>query len=246
MSQFMFMIHESEAAEAALGPAETRALLEARATYEQDLRAAAAHCDGERLRPSVEGRRVRRRDGQLQVDTGPFEEKALGAYYIVEAEGLDAAVALAQGCAVSPGAELDVRPLMRGNLSPDKASQQGRVFAFAVLGNASSEQGWIDVMDRIELTGREARARGDYDEVAGFPAARFLGGVRLEAPGRGRRVVSTGGRRAVFDGPFLESKEVIGGLFFMHMASLEAAVQWASEKPFVQYGGAEIRELWRS
>jgi len=246
MSQFMVMIHESEAAEAALPPAETQALLEARAAYEQDLRVAAAHCDGERLRPSAEGRRVRRRDGQLQVDVGPFDEKALGAYYIVEAEGLDAAVAFAQKCPVSPGAELDVRPVMRGNLSPDKASQQGRVFAFAVLGSAPSEQGWLDVMNRIEEITRQARELGGYDEIPGFPAAHRLGGVRLEAPGRGRRLVNTGGRRAVFDGPFLESKEVIGGLFFMHMASLDAALQWASEKPFVQYGAVEIRELWRS
>jgi len=246
MSQFMVMIHESEAAEAALGAAETRALLEARAAYEQSLRLAASHCDGEHFRPSAEGRRVRRRDGQLQIDVGPFEEKAFGAYYIVEAPSLDAAVALAQDCPVAPDAEIDVRPLMRGEISPDKASQQGRVFAFAVLGNALSEQGWTDVMDRIEQLGREGRARGGYDEVPGFPDARRLGGVRLEAPGRGRRVANTGGRRAIFDGPFLESKEVIGGLFFMHMASLEAAVRWASEKQFIQYGATEIRELWRT
>jgi hypothetical protein len=246
MSQFMVMIHESEAAEAELGPAATRALLEARAAYEQDLRAAAAHCDGERLRPSVEGRRLRRRDGQVQVEAGPFQEKALSAYYLVEAASLDAAVALAQSCPVSPGAELDVRPVMRGDLSPDKASQPGRVFGFAVLGSAPSEQGWLDIMNRIEEITRKARALGGYDEVAGFPAARRLGGVRLEPPGHGRRVVNSGGRRAVFDGPFLESKEVIGGLFFMGMASLEAAVHWASEKPFLDYGATEIRELWRS
>jgi hypothetical protein len=38
-----------------------------------------------------------------------------------------------------------------------------------------------------------------------FPADRFLGGLRLLEPGRGRRVAPAGGRRAVFDGPFLES-----------------------------------------
>jgi hypothetical protein len=246
MSQFMVMIHEHEATEVALGPAETQSLLEARVSYEKNLHAASVYRDSERFRPSAEGRRVRRRDGQVQVDVGPFEEKAFGAYYVVEAPSLDAAVALAQDCPVSPGAELDVRPVMRGNLSPDKASQPGRVFAFAVLGSAPSEQGWINLMNCIEETARDARARSGYDEIAGFPAARRLCGVRLEAPGRGRGIVSTGGRRAVFDGPFLESKEVIGGLFFMQMASLEAAVQWASEKPFVQYGAAEIRELWRS
>ena len=246
MSQFMVMIHEHEATESALGPADTQALLEARVAYEQNLRDASAYRDGERFRPSAEGRRVRRREGQLQVDVGPFEEKAFGAYYVVEAPSLDAAVALARDCPVSPGAELDVRPVMRGDLSPDKASQQGRVFAFAVLGSAPTEAAWIDVMNGIEEITRDARARGGYDEIPGFPAARRLGGVRLEAPGRGQRVVNTGGRRAVFDGPFLESKEVIGGLFFMNIASLEAAVKWASEKPFLQYGATEIRELWRS
>jgi len=246
MFQFIVIIREAEAAEAALGPGETRALLEARAAYEQELRAASALCDGERFRPSVEGRRVHRRDGQLQVDVGPFEAPAFAAYYVLEASSLDAAVALAQGCPVLPGAELDVRPLMRCDVSPDKASHQGRVFGFAVLGSALSEQGWIDVMNRIEQTAREARALGGYDDIRGFPAAQRLGGMRLEAQGRGRRIINTGGRRAVFDGPFLESKEVIGGLFFMGMVSLEAAVQWAGEKPFVRYGGAEIRELWRS
>jgi hypothetical protein len=59
-------------------------------------------------------------------------------------------------------------------------------------------------------------------------------------------VASAGGRRAVFDGPFLESKEVIGGLFFLWMASLDEAVDWASRSEFVKHGALEIRELWRS
>ncbi len=236
MSQFMVMIHENEAAEAALTPSETKALLEGHAAYEQKLRAASAYLDGERLRPSAEGKRVSHRDGQPRVDAGPFADKALSGYYVLDAASLDAAVELAQQCPVSPGAELDVRPLMKGRLAPDKASQRGRVFAFAVLGSAPNEQGWVDVMDRVDN-----ESTRDL-----FPGGRFLAGVRLEAPGRGRRVASTGGRRAVFDGPFLEGKEVIGGLFFMRMASLDEAVQWASQTAFVKHGAVEIRELWRS
>ncbi len=236
MSQFMVMIHENEAAEAALTPSETKALLEGHAAYEQKLRAASAYLDGERLRPSAEGKRVSHRDGQPRVDAGPFADKALSGYYVLDAASLDAAVELAQQCPVSPGAELDVRPLMKGRLAPDKTSQRGRVFAFAVLGSAPNEQGWVDVMDRVDN-----ESTRDL-----FPGGRFLAGVRLEAPGRGRRVASTGGRRAVFDGPFLEGKEVIGGLFFMRMASLDEAVQWASQTAFVKHGAVEIRELWRS
>ena len=235
MPQYMVMIHADEAAEAALPPSQTKALLEGHAAYERRLRAASVYLEGERLRPSAEGKRVREREGQPLVEAGPFAEKALSAYYVLEAQSLDAAVELAQQCPVPPGAELDVRPLMRGSLAPDKTSQRGRVFAFTVLGSATNEQGWIEVMDRIDQSTRQH-----------LPAARFLGGVRLEAPGRGRRVTSTGGRRAVFDGPFLESKEVIGGLFFVPMASLDEAVQWASQTAFVKHGALEIRELWRS
>ena len=53
-------------------------------------------------------------------------------------------------------------------------------------------------------------------------------------------------RRASFDGPFLESKEVIGGLFFLRMPSIEDAVLWASQTPFVSHGALEIRERWRT
>jgi hypothetical protein len=235
MPQFMVMILENEAEARQLGPSETKALVEGHAGYEQKLRAATAYLDGGRLRPSAEGRRVGNRDGQPYIETGPFADKALSGYYVLEAERLDAAVRLSEECPVSPGGELDVRPLMKGRHQPDKASQQGRVFGYTVLGNAPNEQGWIDVMDRI-----------DESTQGGFPDDRFLGGVRLEAPGRGRRVASVGGRRAVFDGPFLESKEVIGGLFFMRMASLEEAVDWASQTAFVRHGALEIRELWRS
>jgi hypothetical protein len=235
MAQFMVMILENEAEDRKLAPPDTKALVEGHSAYERKLRAASAYLDGERLRPSSEGKRVGNRDGQPRVDTGPFGDKALTGYYVIEAAGLDAAVELAKECPMSPGAVLDVRPLMKGRIQSDKTSRQGHVFAYAVLGNAPSEQGWIDVMDRIDESTRDR-----------FPADRFLGGVRLHEPGRGRRVAAAGGRRAVFDGPFLESKEVIGGVFFMRMTNLDEAVDWASRSEFVKHGAVEIRELWRS
>jgi hypothetical protein len=235
MAQFMVMILENEAEGRKLAPSETKTLVEGHSAYERKLRAVSAYLDGERLRPSSEGRRVSIRDGQPRIDPGPFGDKALSGYYVLEAEGLDAAIKLTEDCPMSPGAEFDVRPLMKGRHQPDKASQQGRVFAFGVLGNAPSEQGWIEIMDRIDESTRD-----------GFPAGRFRGGLRLQEPGRGRRVASAGGRRAVFDGPFLESKEVIGGFFFVRMASLDEAADWASRSEFVKHGALEIRELWRS
>jgi hypothetical protein len=236
MPEFMVLIQESEAAGAARTPGETRELLEQQAAYAQELRASAAFVDGERLRPSTEARRVRRDEEKgIRIEAGPFDGPALDAYYVVQASDLEAALELAAACPIPPGAELEVRPVMSGQVEPEKTSQKGRVFAFAVLGTAPNERAWVDVMDRID-----ERSRGE------FPEHQFRGGVRLEAPSRGRYVSDAGGRRAVFDGPFLEGKEVIGGLFFMLMTSVDEAVEWASTSVFVEYGTLEIRELWRS
>jgi hypothetical protein len=224
MPDFMILIHEDEAEQA---PSDMMALIEAHGAYVKSLKAAGVYRDGERLRPSGEGRRVRKGG----VEPGPFD-KPLGGYYLVRADDLAAAVSLAGGCPMAPGDTLDVRPLMKGDVRADKTDARGKTFAFGVLGNAANEPAWVEVMDRI-----------DADTHAGFPGERFLGGVRLEAPGRGRKVTS---KRAVMDGPFLESKEIIGGLFFMRMASLEEATEWAATTKFVEHGALEIRELWRS
>ena len=196
MPEFMIMILSNEADESQLAPSETKALVEGHSAYEKKLRAASAYLDGERLRPSAEGKRIGTSDGRARVTVGPFEETAFGGYYLVKADTLDAAVALAEACPMAEEASLDVRPIMASHIKPEKASRPGRVFAFAVLGNAATERGWIEVMDRIEERTRD-----------GFPNASFLGGLRLDAPGRGRRVTSAGGLRAIFVGPFLESKD---------------------------------------
>ena len=231
MARFMVMIAENEAAELATSPSEMKSLLEAHAAYEQTLREASVYLDGGRLRPSREAKRV----GGDKVDDGPFGDEALSSFIVVEAADLDAAMKLAEGCPLPPGAALEVRPLMKGRFDADRSSRQGRIFGYAVLGkNAPNEQSWIAVMDRFDASSRDR-----------VPETRFRGGVRLLEPALGRRVVQqSGGRRAIFDGPFLESKEVIGGLFFMQMTGMDEAVDWAKRSAFA--GLVEIRELWRS
>jgi hypothetical protein len=227
MTEFMILILGAESAERRLSPADTRALVENHASYERALREAFAFVDGERLRPSSEGRRVSVRDGQVHVEAGPFPEPAFDAYFLVRAASLDEAVALTEGCPLAPGAELEVRPVMNGHLKPEKANEPGRLFGYTVLGRAPDEAAWSALMDRIDVSTRDR-----------FPSDRFLGGARLHAPSRGKRTV--------FDGPWLESKEVIGGLFFLRMQDLDDAVRWAGQSEFMTHGTLEVRELWRS
>lgn len=47
----------------------------------------------------------------------------------------------------------------------------------------------------------------------------------------GARVVFSGGKGTVVDGPYTEAKEVIGGYWMIQVASKEEAVQWALRCP---------------
>ena len=222
MNDYLVMILDNEAAQAQVTPAEMQKLIAGHAEFGKGLRASGIYRDGERLRP--EAKRVQGKN----VFDGPFTEtkEALGGYYIVRAESLEAATEIAKRCPMLDGDRIEVRQVMKGELQPVKTDKPGKVFAFAVVGDNS-------LMDRVDA---ETSRDFHHDD------ATFLGGVRLEATGR--RVLSERGQRRVIEGPFAETKEVIGGLFFLRLPSIDDAVRFALDSKFVQHVALEIRELW--
>jgi hypothetical protein len=48
----------------------------------------------------------------------------------------------------------------------------------------------------------------------------------------GRRVKFSGGNRAVIEGPFAESKQLIAGYWILQVPSMDEAVEWAKRAPF--------------
>jgi hypothetical protein len=62
-------------------------------------------------------------------------------------------------------------------------------------------------------------------------------GVLIELAGLlpsavGRRVRFSGGNRAVVDGPFPESKQLVAGYWILQVPSMDEAVEWAERFPF--------------
>ena len=56
----------------------------------------------------------------------------------------------------------------------------------------------------------------------------------------------SGKNKAVTDGPFTESKEVIGGFFIVNAKGLNEAVEMAKESPDFELGGTvEVREVMK-
>ncbi|MGH9441441.1 MAG: YciI family protein [Thermoanaerobaculia bacterium] len=49
--------------------------------------------------------------------------------------------------------------------------------------------------------------------------------------GKGARVGVAKGKRKVIDGPFPESKELVGGFYLVDVKSLEEAISWAMRAP---------------
>jgi hypothetical protein len=71
---------------------------------------------------------------------------------------------------------------------------------------------------------------------------RYLAGEPL-LPG-GKTV--SGGKKSVTDGPFAESKEVIGGFFIVNANDYDDAVKIARDCPDLELGGSvEVREVMK-
>jgi hypothetical protein len=58
----------------------------------------------------------------------------------------------------------------------------------------------------------------------------------------GARVVASRGTRTIVDGPFAESKELVGGFYLIDVASLEEAKAWALRCP-VGMASANVLEI---
>jgi len=65
----------------------------------------------------------------------------------------------------------------------------------------------------------------------------------LHPPSMGARVTFTGGKPQVIDGPFIETKEVLGGYWMIQVKSKEEAVAWASRCPASDNELIEVRQV---
>ena len=51
------------------------------------------------------------------------------------------------------------------------------------------------------------------------------------------------GETLVTDGPFAETKEMLGGYYLIDVPDLDAALAWAAKVPNAPYGSVEVRPL---
>ncbi|MDF3064647.1 MAG: dehydrogenase [Polyangiaceae bacterium] len=96
---------------------------------------------------------------------------------------------------------------------------------------------------RTEAEGRDAYARmvtwGESLQKRGL----LLGAESLRSQASATRVQIRGGHTHVIDGPFAETKEMIGGYFLLDCKSHEEAVAIAKECPAAEWLTVEVRGI---
>jgi hypothetical protein len=89
---------------------------------------------------------------------------------------------------------------------------------------------------------------GKYNEELA-KAGVLLGGEGLQPSSKGARVRFSGTKRAVIDGPFVETKELIAGYWIMKANSLQECIDWVKRCPNPFPGiesDVEIRQVFEA
>jgi hypothetical protein len=109
-----------------------------------------------------------------------------------------------------------------------------------VKANADSEAG-------VMPTEQELTDMSNYNEELA-KAGVMLGGEGLHPSSKGARVMFSGDRRAVVDGPFTEAKELIAGFWLWQVRSMEEAIEWVKRcpNPTGAESEIEIRQVFDS
>ncbi|MCE9622676.1 MAG: YciI family protein [Actinomycetia bacterium] len=86
----------------------------------------------------------------------------------------------------------------------------------------------------------------DFGDTAG--AAGVIGGGEALQPTSSATTVQVkggakGGEVVTTDGPFAETKEVLGGFYLLDCADLDEALRWAAQIPGAWHGKVEVRPV---
>jgi hypothetical protein len=84
---------------------------------------------------------------------------------------------------------------------------------------------------------------GEYYAIRETPGV--IGGAQLQPAETATTVRVADGRTLTTDGPFMESREVLGGYYLYEADDLDAAIALAARIPAARFGGAiEVRPLF--
>ena len=105
----------------------------------------------------------------------------------------------------------------------------------------ADEAGWTNMSKSEQEQGVAAyMAYGEALKAAGA----LKGSNRLQPISTATTVRSINGKSQVLDGPYVDSKEQLGGYYLIDVPDLDAALSWAARCPCTAHGVVEVRPIW--
>ncbi|WP_123029358.1 YciI family protein [Mycolicibacterium stellerae] len=195
-------------------------------------KAASAIRAGDALQPQSTGVRITGGPDAPIVTDGPFAEGAevAGGYYVLEAENLDEALALAREIPAAKHGGVEVWPMV--HFSPARAPLTGDSWLALLL----------EPTEEVAEPGspqwnEQAQAHVELNKVVGD---RAVGGAPLHPPTTATTVRVRDGEVLLTDGPYAEGAEVANGFYYINAADRDEAVKVASMIPATT---VELRRL---
>jgi hypothetical protein len=96
------------------------------------------------------------------------------------------------------------------------------------------------------MTRRAEEGLGLYQRMLDYTESLKARGVLMASDSlrsAAARLSVRAGRRSVIDGPFVESKELVGGFFLLDCGTREQALRLAAECPAAEWATIEVREV---
>jgi predicted transcriptional regulator YdeE len=194
---------------------------------------------------------VRVRDGEALITDGPFAEttEQLGGYYVLDLEHLDEAIAVASKLPPVRKGTVEIRPLYPlGNLPParplpaDGGDASGTPYMLLCYDDeaawrAAGAEALKDAMTEAAAHARELSDSGRYVSASPLHSSETATCVRVRD-----------GKRAITDGPFAETNEVIAGFWLWKVKSMAEAIEWVKRcpNPMLEDSAIEIRPVFEA
>jgi hypothetical protein len=104
-----------------------------------------------------------------------------------------------------------------------------------VMASKDSESGVMPTEEQLAEMGK-------FNEEL-VNAGVMLAGEGLHPSSKGKRLLFSGGKKTVIDGPFAETKELVAGFWLWQVKSIEEAVEWARRCPNPMPGHQAVLEI---
>ncbi len=198
------------------------------------------------LRPARDAKSLRvQPDGKVLITDGPYLEtkEHVGGFWILEAADLGEALAWARKVVVACRAPVEVRSFFRSD-------------ATALLARRPLKEGMTQYLTTIQLpddfdpSSVGEAMEGDIDalskemEASGVREV-FAGGLAPASDAKSLRA-QPDGKVLITDGPYLETKEHVGGLSILEAADMDEVLTWARKGAVACRASGEVRPFFRS